>query len=588
MRLLRSPRIRDARALLASRPMADPAMPGAVTTTRLPGWQDAGAALSLAGLLLPEAVAYSAIAGLPPQAGVIALLAGLFCYGLLGTSRYAVVSATSSSAAVLAASVATLSNGDAALRFALAGGLVLLTGALFIVAAAARLGAVSAFIAKPVLRGFAFGLALVIIVRQLPKMVDVHPASANIVPFTAQLLAAAAQWNRAGLALGLGALVLLLWLARWPRVPAALVVIALAIVAEPVAHWSRFGIATVGEFQLALTTPVLPDLSQAQWLRLGELAFALMLVLYAESYGSIRTYAIKHGDAVQPNRDLLALGVANAASGLLQGMPVGAGYSATSANEAAGAQSRWAGLIAGAVILVAVLTLVGIIARTPEPVLAAVVIHAVSHSLSLHNLRPYFLWQRDRIVMLAAIAAVLLLGVLDGLLVAIAASLLFALRELAEAKVCELGRFADGHTFLALDAHPDARPEPQMIILRPEAPLFFANVERLLGDVRRQVAARGADLRAVVLSLEESPDLDSSAIEGLRDLAADLQREGKLLRITRLKDPAYAVLQRAALPGLQGDALSVLSVDAAVAAARHALDGLPPAAARRSAEFSAV
>ncbi|MDE2048785.1 MAG: SulP family inorganic anion transporter, partial [Betaproteobacteria bacterium] len=313
-----------------------------------------------------------------------------------------------------------------------------------------------------------------------------------------------------------------------------------------------------------------PSLTHAQWLRLGELAFAVVLVLYAESYGSIRSFALKHGDTVQANRDLFALGLANLLSGLGHGSPVGAGYSGTAANEAAGAQTRWAGVVAALVILAAVLTLLPMIAWTPEPVLAAVVVHAVSHSLRPAQLRPYFAWQRDRTVLLAAIAAVLVLGVLDGLLVAIAASLLFALRELAQARVSELGRADDGHTFLALAAHPDAVREPQLLILRPEAPLFFGNVERLLAEVRRLVNAH-PDARGVILSLEESPDLDSSSIEALGDLALALQRHGRMLHLTRLKDPVYTVLCRADLPALGKDCLSVLSVDDAVRAARSAL-----------------
>src|SRR6516225_5462753 len=178
-------------------------------------WADLLAGLSIAGLLLPEAVAYSGIAGLPPQAGVAALLAGLICYGFVGKSRFAVVSATSSSAAVLLSVTHSIAPNGGALQLALAEGLILLTGVVFLIAGFARLGAVSSFIAKPVLRGFAFGLAITIALHQMPKIVGVQPGGADIFHFTAGLLARFAAWNLYGLALAAVALVLLKVFSRW-------------------------------------------------------------------------------------------------------------------------------------------------------------------------------------------------------------------------------------------------------------------------------------------------------------------------------------------------------------------------------------
>ena len=168
-------------------------------------WSDIIAGLSLAGLLLPEAVAYSSIANLPPQAGVIALFAGLICYGLVGTSRFAIVSATSSSAAVLAAASVTMSSGDNTLRFAIAIGLVMLTGLFFIIAGLSRIGSMSNFIAKPVLRGFAFGLAIVIILKQVANVVGVHPHHSDLIRFMAELFSQTMMWNWAASALADGA-----------------------------------------------------------------------------------------------------------------------------------------------------------------------------------------------------------------------------------------------------------------------------------------------------------------------------------------------------------------------------------------------
>jgi MFS superfamily sulfate permease-like transporter len=516
---------------------------------------DVVAGLSLAGLLLPEAVAYSTIAGLPPQAGILALFAGLFCYGLLGTSRFAIVSATSSSAAVLAVAVASLSGGNASLRIGFAMAMVLMTGLLFLLTGAARAGSLSEFIAKPVLRGFAFGLAIVIIVKQVADIVEVHPAHADLPRFIFELCRQGGQWNLVAAVVGLVALVLLFLLGRLPRVPGGMLVVLLGIAAELTLHLSQHGVRLVGSLHLMPVMPSLPDLSYAAWLRVGELSVAMVLVLYAESYSSIRSFAMQHGDAVTPNRDLLALGAANLLSGLFHGMPVGAGFSATAANAGAGATSRFAGGIALLTLLAIVVTALPAIALTPEPILAAIVIHALGHTLNPAVFRPYFAWRRDRLVIVVAVGAVLILGVLDGLLVAIAVSLLMLLQRLAESSVTVL---------VSLAVHPQAQPVRGMVILRPDAGLFFANAERVLTEARHAIAAGGPDVHTVILSLEESPDLDGSAIEALCNFSDALQKTGKRLFMARLKVSAHHVLARAALPGVSATALIDLSVDDAV------------------------
>jgi MFS superfamily sulfate permease-like transporter len=519
------------------------------------------AGVSMAGLLLPEAVAYSGIAGMPPQAGVLALFAGLLVYGLIGRSRFAIVSATSSSAAVLGAAMLSLAGHDAVLRAALAAGLVLATGLAFLVAGSMRLGSICSFISKPVLRGFSFGLALVIIVKQLPKLAGTHPG-ADAAPVLAwQLLAQVAQWNWSAIALGAASLLALKALARLPRLPGALLVIALGIIASQALHLGARGVAVVGRIDLALTTPSLPALSQGQWLSLAELSLALVLLVFAESYGAIRTMALKHGDGVDPDRDLLALGASNLLSGLIHGLPVGAGFSATAANEAAGATSSKSGWIAGAVVLGLVAACLPWIELTPEPVLAAVVIHAVSHTLSLAAFRPYFAWRRDRFVVVAAAVAVVLLGVLNGLLAGIAISLAMTLRGLSEPRMSELGRHRAGHDYLGLQ-HDDVVPVAGLLILRPEAPLFFANVERMLSEMRARIADKAP--RAFVLSLEETPDLDGTTIEALTAFTAEQAAAGRVTVLARLKDPVLALLQ-SAMAGQATTRLEAGSVDDAVA-----------------------
>lgn len=521
------------------------------------------AGLSIAGLLLPEAVAYSSIAGLPPQAGVIALLAGLVCYGVIGRSRYAIVSATSSSAAVLAAASVAISGGEPSLRVAFAALLVLMTGACFLLAGAARLGSISNLIAKPVLRGYAFGLAIVIAIKQWPNLVGLATTQASLVPLMGELLQRVREWHVASVACGLVALALLFLLERLRRLPGTLLVIVAGIACS---GWlAARGVALTGIIHLTVdaSSPTLPD--RAQWLPDLELAAALMLILYAESYSSIRSFALKHGEPVAANRDLLALGVANVVSGLFHGMPVGAGYSASSANDAAGAQSRLAGLTAAFTVLVLVLTCLPWIERIPIPVLAAIVIHAVSKSMRLSVFMPYLKWRRDRLVALAAVIAVITLGVLNGLLAAIGFSLVMLLRTLATPRLSVLGRLSDSHDFVDMARHPGAVPSGSTMILRPEEPLFFANAEPMMALARHRISGAGAVTR-VILSLEESPDLDSSALEALADFSDWLQSRHIELRVARLKDAVRQLLLIAALPQLPAATLDYWSVEDAAGA----------------------
>jgi MFS superfamily sulfate permease-like transporter len=508
------------------------------------------AALSIAGLLLPEAVAYSGVASLPPQAGVIALFAGLGCYGLIGRSRVAIVSATSSSAAVLASATLALAGAGLAARVMLASILVIGAGLAFVLCGALRFGAIANVISRPVLRGYTFGLALVIAVKQWPLMVAMPVPGSSFFALVYELLRGFEAWAWPSLGCGLAALAVLFALERAPRIPGALVVIVAGIFAAPVLV--RYGVALTGPIRLALSAPAFTLPEGARWLPLGEYSLALMFILYAESYTSIRTFALKHDDEVQPNRDLIALGVANIVSGVLQGTPVGAGYSASSANEAAGARSRLAGLAAAGVLLLCVLLFLRWIELTPQPVLAAIVIHAVSKSLRFGVFRNYLRWRRDVAIAFAALLAVLVLGVLNGLLI----------RSLAAPRLSVLGRVGE-HDYLSIERYPAAVTEPATLVLRPETPLFFANAQPLISAVRQRLLGQPA-VRRLILSLEESPDLDGTTLEVLGEFCDWLAARGVELRVARLKERARDALVRADLSLLPQSGLDYSSVDDAV------------------------
>src|SRR3984893_368512 len=512
---------------------------------------DALTGLSLAGLLLPEAVAYSGLANLPPQAGVIGLFAGLVCYALIGRSRYAIVTATSSSAAVFAAATLALGANAAGQRLAFASILVCATGIAFLLVGCARLGAMSNLIARPVLRGFSFGLALVIAVKQWPHIVGMHAHSTDFLALLAEILRSIGTWQPTSLTVGACALLGLFMLERVRQVPGVMLVIVAGIAAAP---WlAARGVVLTGPIHLALDLPVFVLPAGDHWLPLVEYALALMFILYAESYSSIRTFALKHDDPVQPNRDLIALGIANVVSGAFHGTPVSAGYSGTSANDAAGAQSRAAGLYAAATVLALVLLFLPWIERIPDPVLAAIVIHAVSKSLRIAVFEPYFRWQRDRLVTLTAVAAVITFGMLDGLLAAIAFSLAMLLHSLASPRLSVLGRMG-AHDFVSVARFAQATCTPGILVLRPDEPLFFANAEPMLALARHRVPQQ-TDVRLVVLSLEESPDLDGTALECLGEFAAWLAARKIELRVARLKEASRDALMRANFPPLPATAL---------------------------------
>lgn len=535
-------------------------------------WQDIIAGLSIAGLLLPQALAYSSIGNLPAQAGIIGLFAGLLCYGLLGSSRFALVSPTSSSAVVLAATTMTMAEDNAGLRLILASGLVIMTGIIFLLAAATRMGNVTDFIAKPVLRGFTFGLAIVIIIKQATSVLNITVQKDNLFLFILDVLRQFRSWNYACLAttvLALAFLALMEWLRRvrngqFRNIPSGTLVIIAGIVAGKLLDLPSYGIPDVGSIQLNLNNPILPDLSYPEWMQLFEIGIALVFILYAESYGSIRSFAMKHHDTIYPNRDLFALGISNLVSGIFQGMPVGAGYSATAANEAYGAKTRLAGLYALVITLVIILTVLPFIEWIPVPVLAAIVISTMATTLSLSSFKLYFNWKIDRLLIVASVLAVLLLGVLQGLMIAIAISLLMMLRQNSKSTVSVLGRLGQSHDFVSLSVFPEAQPVSGILILRPDQSMFFANANRILLQARYIVSAESQPIHTVILSLEQTTDMDATSVEALRDFFVEMRRENKKLILARLKNPVHRILQSTLGRQFPEVSLSRLSVERAV------------------------
>lgn len=508
-----------------------------------PASRDIVSGLSVAGLLLPEAVAYATIAGLPPGRAVYAAVAGCFVYAWIGRSRFAVVSATSSSAAILAAMLATF-PGDAATKSVLATLAIAIAGLVFLAAWALRLGLLTGFIARPVLRGFAFGLAVSIILHQLPSITGVPVKADDIFDFIAGLLRSIPQWNPAGLIAAALSLAVLFGTRRWPLFPAAFAVVIVGASLSLAFDLPKYGLKETGALSLTLEWPHRPNLALADLSRLIQLTLPLVLILFAESWGTMRALALRHGDAIEPDRELAALGLSNIAAAVVQGMPVGAGFSAGNANESAGAQSRWSSLIAAGALAVLVVVASGLIAHLPEAVLAAIVISALAHALDPSPLIRLWRIDRDQWIALAAAIGVLVFGVVNGMLLAVAFSVAALMSRLALPQIAKLGRLPGTRDFADIARHPEAEVPKNVGIWRPSEPLFFANAERTLTTIAAD-AERDPDIRVVVLSLEETFDLDSTALEALQETDRRIAASGRTLLLARARDPLRDILTAA-------------------------------------------
>ncbi len=476
---------------------------------------DCLAGLSTAGLLLPEGVAYALIAGVAPAHAIIAALCGLVVYSALGKSRFAVIAPTSSSAAILAAAVGSMTLETGEQRLAALSALVLLTGLMFLIVSVLRLGNLSGFVSRPVLHGFSFGLAITIVIKQMPLIFGVEGLSGSVGAVSFGIWRHLADWNLPSMAIGLSSIILLLLLKQVRALPAAVIVLALGTSLAFYMNLSSYGVKLLGMIQFDAVRPALPSLSSREWLRLIELAPPLVLIVFAESWGSIRTLSLAHNDTVNANRELAALGAANVVSGLFQGLAVGSGFSASSANEAAGACSRFAGLFAAFSLAALMLFALPALAYLPEPVLAAIVVSALTHALNPQPLLRLWKIDRDQYVALAAALCVLAFGVLVGMIGAIILSLLALIKRLTSATITQLGRLGDSHDYVDISRFPEAVCDPEIMILRPSQPIFFASAETVLGAIRDQITKSSPN--TLIISFEESSDLDSTALDCLAE-----------------------------------------------------------------------
>ena len=503
------------------------------------------AGVSLAGILVPQGIAYAGLAGGSPQMGLCTAAAGLFTYALFGGSRHLAVSATSSSAVMTAVLVTPMAAENPARYLALISTVAVLGGLLLIAAGALKLGAISEFISKPVLKGFVFGLALTILAKQVPDFIGISKPHGDFFDQVWEILISVRDANPSTVAIGVGALVLIFCLrAITPKVPATLVVLVLSIAMARVLRLAEQGVTVVGEIQAGGLELHLPRLSRAEVPDLVLGAAGIALVLVAEALAAARTFAARHHYEIDPDRELNAIGVANVVSGLVGGMVVGGGMSGTAANDSAGARSQLSSMFAAGFVGLTLAFLLPVIRDLPKAILAAIVIRAVWHLIDFKSLIRYAKLRTGSIwAALTALSGVLVLGVLKGLVLAVALTLLELIRRLTGHKGSVLGRMPGTDTFVDMRRYSQAHSVPGILIYRPNAVLFFANARRVHNSVLEELSD-AIGIRAVVLNLEASPEIDVTSLEMLEQLRLDLIKRSVGLYLAKVPDEVRDLLAR--------------------------------------------
>lgn len=498
---------------------------------------DVIAGLTLWGLVVPEAMAYAGIAGLPPQAGLYTLLAALLIYALLGTSRHLVVQATSATAALLASSVAAALVATAAVNAsdpetyqAYASAFVLVTGLVFLAAGIARLGFITQFLSKPVMDGFVMGLAIFVAVGQLNKLFGVPKPEGNTVEKLLGIIQELPQANWAAFAVGALALALLFLLPRWnKKIPAGLVVLfgAIALSAVLDLH-GRYGVEIVGTLPQGLPTLTFPQVPLTTYLAMVLPAMGVLLVAYSEALGVAHEFAEKHGYEVNADQELNAHAAANVVSALFGGMIAAGSMSASAVKEGAGARSQVTNLVTWVVTIITVLFLTPLFATLPEAVLAALIIHAVWHIIAARKLQKIRLASRVEFWFgVLALAGVLLIDVLEGMIIGVVASLVFVIYRSSRPHVSSLGRVPGvPGAYSDLTRHPENTPVPGVLIVRVDAQLYYANALTVRDRVKAMIADMETPPRAVILDSAAWDEIDVTSTDVIKGLVKELHGNG--------------------------------------------------------------
>lgn len=528
---------------------------------------DVIAGLTVWGLLIPEMIAYAGLAGLPPQAGLYTLVASLALYAVFGTSRQLVVAGTSASAILVFSTVTALEPADAATYAALAAGMIILAGVLLIVAGLLKLGFVTSFLSKPAMLGFVFGLAIYVTVTQLPDLFGIEGASGDSLRRLAALVTHLGDTSLATLAVGVLSLAVLFGADRFaPKLPAGLLVLVAAIAASAALDLGAHGVATVGTVPGGLPTPGLPDVRAMDLWVLLPSAAGMVLVIFSEALGAGESFAEAHEYAIDPSQEMIAIGAANLGSGILGGLAAGGSLSQSAVNDRAGARSQVSTLTAAALSVVTVVALTPLFSDLPEAVLAALIIHAVSHLMRVSELRSYRrLVPREFWVGVVTLGAVVVFDVLPALIVGVTASVVLLVYRSSRAPISILGRSSLVPGAFADIRRHQAQPVPGVLIVQPDAALFYANAQNMVDAIVTALDASEPPARIVILDLDSNDELDITSTEALSKLVRSLDKRGVQLVLAHLHGPAREVARRAGLLDAIGEDHVFANLGAAVA-----------------------
>jgi high affinity sulfate transporter 1 len=517
---------------------------------------DLVAGLVLTALLVPVGMGYAQAAGLPPITGLYATIVPLVAYAVFGPSRVMVLGPDSSLAAVIAAVILPLGGDDPETAVALAGALAVITGLIILVAGIARLGFVTELLSRPVQLGYLYGIAVTILVGQLPRLcgfsIDGRGLLTEIRDFAQGV--ADGQVNRAALAVGLTGIVVILVLRRlWRAVPGVAVAVVVGIAAVAIFDLEAEGVQVVGVLPEGLPTLSLPAVDLADLGALFSGALGIALVAVADTTVLSQSLAAQRDERVDPDQELRALGVANLASGLFQGFAISSSSSRTPVAVSAGARSQLTPLVGAVAITLLLVFAPGLLRDLPLPMLAAIVITAAIGLIDVAAVRRLYRVRRSEFVLwLAAFGGVALLGVLVGIFAAILLSLADFVRRAWRPHDAVLGRVDELKGYHDITRYPDARQVPGLLLYRFDAPLFFANAASFRRRVRRLVAEATQPVRWVVVAAEPVTDVDTTAADILGQLLRELRQQQVTLAFAELKDPVRDRLRRYGLDDAVG------------------------------------
>jgi sulfate permease, SulP family len=516
-------------------------------------------------IMIPVAMAYAQMAGVPPQAGLYAAIAGMTAYALFATSRHLKITTSSTMSIMSIAVVAPLAAGDPAAFLALSSALALTVGTIMIVLSILKLGFISDFLAKSVMTGYIFGVACLIAISQLPKVFGVPGGSGTFFEQLGQFIAKLPETNPYDLALGLGTIILILAIAHYkPLIPGPLVALVAGILISALFQLNaKHGVAVVGVIPTGMAPFTLPRVGIDAIPFLVAGAAGIVFLAVGETLGTGRAFAAKYHYEVDANQELLAMGAANVSSGLFQGITIDMSLSSTASGEAAGERSQLSSLVSAGVILAVVMFLAPLLKNLPSAVLGAIVLTSIRGLFNFKEFGRYYRQRKtDFALALTALVGVVASSVMVGLALAVLLSLAMLLYRASRPYIAFLGKRTNGE-YGDMERHKDARTVSGLVILRLDAPLYFFNANVARSQILAQTQVDPPP-QAILLDLGASADLDIGTSDVLRDLTADLRRSNVDLLLAQVRG---SVRQRMRVTGLSdhiGEDHIFLSVEAAV------------------------